>query len=203
MVIIIKRDFSYLVLILLNKIYLVKFAHTLQGGSMYTKWYFEIFIDQLETISHQKASIRIGWGNTDGYTPHPVGGPGWGGISLGDDFYSFAFDGENLWTGGKKKFVSMPPKGNAENTAPTASNTGTTGSKTGTIGVDHSPESINLKRGDVIGCLLDLTGPVIQFNLNGTLVKGYFQVGWLNYLYIFSLNLPLFVLKITISFIPA
>ncbi|VUZ49839.1 unnamed protein product, partial [Hymenolepis diminuta] len=35
--------------------------------------------------------------------------------------------------------------------------------------------SANLKRGDVIGCLLDLTGPVIQFNLNGNLVKGYFQ----------------------------
>uniref|UniRef100_A0A5K3EZT7 EF-hand domain-containing protein n=2 Tax=Mesocestoides corti TaxID=53468 RepID=A0A5K3EZT7_MESCO len=131
------------------------------GGSMYTKWYFEVFIDALETVSHQPPGIRIGWGNTDGFTPHPVGGPGWGGISLGDDFYSFAFDGQNLWTGGKAKQALIP-----------------LGSKP-TLGHQHRSAahngSANLKRGDVIGCLLDLTGPVIQFNLNGTLVKGYFQ----------------------------
>ncbi|VDO05596.1 unnamed protein product [Rodentolepis nana] len=136
------------------------------GGSMYTKWYFEVFIDALENISHQPAGIRIGWGNTDGYTPHPVGGPGWGGISLGDDFYSFAFDGQNLWTGGKAKQALFPPGAGGKLTnrrpGPTTSAAPANG-------------STNLKRGDVIGCLLDLTGPVIQFNLNGNLVKGYFQ----------------------------
>ncbi|KAM7538970.1 hypothetical protein Aperf_G00000057777 [Anoplocephala perfoliata] len=136
------------------------------GGSMYTKWYFEVFIDGLENISHQPAGIRIGWGNTDGYTPHPVGGPGWGGISLGDDFYSFAFDGQNLWTGGKAKQAYFAP--------------GTGGKGLNRRTVTSAPVaapngSAYLKRGDVIGCLLDLTGPVIQFNLNGNLVKGYFQ----------------------------
>lgn len=134
---------------------------------MYTKWYFEVFIDALENIAHQPAGIRIGWGNTDGYTPHPVGGPGWGGISLGDDFYSFAFDGQNLWTGGKAKQALFPP-GTGGKIANRRAGT--------TAQVAAASGSANLKRGDVIGCLLDLTGPVIQFNLNGNLVKGYFQV---------------------------
>ncbi|KAL5105243.1 Ryanodine receptor 2 [Taenia crassiceps] len=139
------------------------------GGSMYTKWYFEVFIDALENVTHQPPGIRIGWGNTDGYTPHPVGGPGWGGISLGDDFYSFAFDGQNLWTGGKAKQALFSSGAGGEglnrrtSIAPSA------------ISTTASNGSANLKRGDVIGCLLDLTGPVIQFNLNGNLVKGYFQ----------------------------
>ncbi|KAH9279284.1 Ryanodine receptor [Echinococcus granulosus] len=139
------------------------------GGSMYTKWYFEVFIDALENVTHQPPGIRIGWGNTDGYTPHPVGGPGWGGISLGDDFYSFAFDGQNLWTGGKAKQALFPPGtgGKGLNRR--------TGASPPAVSTTSSNGSANLKRGDVIGCLLDLTGPVIQFNLNGNLVKGYFQ----------------------------
>lgn len=137
---------------------------------MYTKWYFEVFIDALENVTHQPPGIRIGWGNTDGYTPHPVGGPGWGGISLGDDFYSFAFDGQNLWTGGKAKQAYFPPGTSSKN----ATRKGSMGPTVATPAATNG--SANLKRGDVIGCLLDLTGPVIQFNLNGNLVKGYFQV---------------------------
>nr|VZI27969.1 unnamed protein product [Spirometra erinaceieuropaei] len=135
------------------------FVGTKEGGSMYTKWYFEVFVDALETISHQPATIRVGWCNTDGYLPHPVGGPGWGGISLGDDFYSFGFDGRYLWTGGKRKLAVYPTP--EETKDPNYAKS-----------VEEGP---HLKHGDVIGCLLDLTGPVIQFNLNGSLVKGYFQ----------------------------
>ncbi|VDM25857.1 unnamed protein product, partial [Hydatigera taeniaeformis] len=142
------------------------------GGSMYTKWYFEVFIDALENVTHQPPGIRIGWGNTDGYTPHPVGGPGWGGISLGDDFYSFAFDGQNLWTGGKAKQALFPSGTGGKDPNRRAS------IAPSAISTTSSNGSANLKRGDVIGCLLDLTGPVIQFNLNGNLVKGYFQVRW-------------------------
>ncbi|VDL92643.1 unnamed protein product [Schistocephalus solidus] len=138
------------------------FVGTKDGGSMYTKWYFEVFVDALETISHQPATIRVGWCNTDGYLPHPVGGPGWGGISLGDDFYSFGFDGRYLWTGGKRKLAVYPTPEEAKDPNYAKS-------------VVEGP---HLKHGDVIGCLLDLTGPVIQFNLNGSLVKGYFQVGY-------------------------
>lgn len=122
---------------------------------MYPKWYFEVIIDSLETVTHQPAQIRVGWGNTEGYDAQPGGGAGWGAASLGDDLFSYAFDGRCLWAGGKPKQAS--------------------------IGTDDSvPEEpttdLSLKGGDIIGCLLDLTGPVIQFNVNGRLVRGYFQV---------------------------
>ncbi|TPP59596.1 Ryanodine receptor 44F [Fasciola gigantica] len=125
-----------------------------EGGSMYPKWYFEVIIDSLETVTHQSAQIRVGWGNTEGYDAQPGGGAGWGAASLGDDLFSYAFDGRCLWAGGKSKQAS--------------------------IGTDDSvPEEpangLPLKSGDIIGCLLDLTGPVIQFNVNGRLVRGYFQ----------------------------
>ncbi|VDP80904.1 unnamed protein product [Echinostoma caproni] len=125
-----------------------------EGGSMYPKWYFEVIIDALETVTHQPAQIRIGWGNTEGYDAQPGGGAGWGAASLGDDLFSYAFDGRYLWAGGKPKQAS--------------------------IGTDDSvPEEpangLPLRSGDIIGCLLDLTGPVIQFNVNGRLVRGYFQ----------------------------
>ncbi|CAH8435934.1 unnamed protein product [Heterobilharzia americana] len=124
------------------------------GGAMYPKWYFEVIIDSLETVTHQPAQIRVGWANTEGYNAHPCGGPGWGAAGLGDDLFSYAFDGSCLWAGGKPKRATI---GTDE-----------------TSNEDVTP-SVPLKRGDVIGCLLDLTGPVIQFNVNGRLVKGYFQ----------------------------
>lgn len=33
------------------------------------------------------------------YVPYPGGGEKWGGNGVGDDLYSFGFDGSNLWTG--------------------------------------------------------------------------------------------------------
>lgn len=33
------------------------------------------------------------------YVPYPGGGEKWGGNGVGDDLYSFGFDGANLWTG--------------------------------------------------------------------------------------------------------
>ncbi|TNN17701.1 Ryanodine receptor isoform 2 [Schistosoma japonicum] len=124
------------------------------GGAMYPKWYFEVIIDLLETVTHQPAKIRVGWANTEGYNAHPCGGPGWGAASLGDDLFSYAFDGSCLWAGGKPKQATI---GTDETTN------------------EETASNVPLKRGDIIGCLLDLTGPVIQFNVNGRLVKGYFQ----------------------------
>ncbi|VDQ06127.1 unnamed protein product [Trichobilharzia regenti] len=125
------------------------------GGAMYPKWYFEVIIDSLETVTHQPAQIRVGWANTEGYNAHPCGGPGWGAAGLGDDLFSYAFDGSCLWAGGKPKRATIG---------------------TDEMSSDETMPSVPLKRGDIIGCLLDLTGPVIQFNVNGRLVKGYFQV---------------------------
>uniref|UniRef100_A0AA85JZA6 Ryanodine receptor n=1 Tax=Trichobilharzia regenti TaxID=157069 RepID=A0AA85JZA6_TRIRE len=124
------------------------------GGAMYPKWYFEVIIDSLETVTHQPAQIRVGWANTEGYNAHPCGGPGWGAAGLGDDLFSYAFDGSCLWAGGKPKRATIG---------------------TDEMSSDETMPSVPLKRGDIIGCLLDLTGPVIQFNVNGRLVKGYFQ----------------------------
>lgn len=122
---------------------------------MYPKWYFEVIIDSLETVTHQPAKIRVGWANTEGYNAHPCGGPGWGAAGLGDDLFSYAFDGSCLWAGGKPKQATI---GTDEATN------------------EEATSNVPLKRGDIIGCLLDLTGPVIQFNVNGRLVRGYFQV---------------------------
>ncbi|CAI2723066.1 unnamed protein product [Schistosoma spindalis] len=124
------------------------------GGAMYPKWYFEVIIDSLETVTHQPAKIRVGWANTEGYNAHPCGGPGWGAAGLGDDLFSYAFDGSCLWAGGKPKRATI---GTDEATN------------------EETTSNVPLKRGDIIGCLLDLTGPVIQFNVNGRLVRGYFQ----------------------------
>ncbi|KAL3320659.1 Ryanodine receptor 3 [Cichlidogyrus casuarinus] len=131
------------------------------GGSMYSKWYFEVIIDSILDVTHEPAKVRVGWANTEGFDAFPGGGPGWGNVSLGDDLFSYAFDGRRLWTGGKSKLshisnqLSTPQPDQTQAPA--------------------SPGCKLLKRGDVIGCLLDLSGPVIQFNVNGSLVKGYFQ----------------------------
>lgn len=45
--------------------------------------------------------LRIGWANSKGYVPYPGGGEKWGGNGVGDDLYSFGFDGAYLWTGGR------------------------------------------------------------------------------------------------------
>jgi hypothetical protein len=37
--------------------------------------------------------------NTNGFVPYPGSGEQWGSNAVGDDLYSYAFDGVNLWTG--------------------------------------------------------------------------------------------------------
>jgi hypothetical protein len=39
------------------------------------------------------------------YVPYPGGGEKWGGNGVGDDLYSFGFDGAYLWTGGRSTLV--------------------------------------------------------------------------------------------------
>ena len=47
----------------------------------------------------QHPYLRVGWANTTGFSPYPVGGDFYGENGVGDDAYSFGFDGINLWTG--------------------------------------------------------------------------------------------------------
>ena len=66
---------------------------------MYQKWYYEVVIDHLQQVTHQTPHVRIGWANTEGFSPYPGGGYGWGANGVGDDIFSYGFDSMNLWTG--------------------------------------------------------------------------------------------------------
>uniref|UniRef100_A0AC34QR18 Ryanodine receptor n=1 Tax=Panagrolaimus sp. JU765 TaxID=591449 RepID=A0AC34QR18_9BILA len=103
------------------------------GSALFKRWYFEAEVEHIETMTKNEPFLRIGWGNTAGFKPFSGSGDSWGCLGVGDDFYSFAFDGLNMYTAGKAKQVG------------------------------HR----KFKRGDVIGCSLDLIIPEIRFSLNG------------------------------------
>ncbi|XP_030749975.1 ryanodine receptor isoform X1 [Sitophilus oryzae] len=121
------------------------FVGRVEGSAIYQKWYFEVTVDHLEQTTHMMPHLRIGWANTTGYVPYPGGGEKWGGNGVGDDLYSFGFDGAFLWTGGRSTQV---------------------------VGGVVEPY---IKKNDVIGCALDLTVPQISFTFNGHLVTGSFR----------------------------
>ncbi|XP_033127881.1 ryanodine receptor 2-like [Anneissia japonica] len=73
------------------------------GAAIYKKWYYELAIDEVESVNSRPPHIRIGWATTDGFRPYPRGGEGWGSNGVGDDLGSFGFDGLNIWTGGMSK----------------------------------------------------------------------------------------------------
>lgn len=71
-----------------------------EGSAQYKKWYYELVIDQVDHfVTSEPSHLRVGWANTKGYAPYPGGGEGWGGNGVGDDLYSFGFDGLHLWSG--------------------------------------------------------------------------------------------------------
>lgn len=113
---------------------------------MYQKWYFEITVDHIEQTTHMMPHLRIGWANTSGYVPYPGGGKKWGGNGVGDDLYSFGFDGAYLWTGGKKTQV-----------------------------YHDIPAEPFIRKGDVVGVSIDLNIPVINFTFNGNKIKSSFR----------------------------
>ncbi|KAL1124812.1 hypothetical protein AAG570_001433 [Ranatra chinensis] len=121
------------------------FVGRVEHSAVYRKWYFEVTLDHIEQTTHMTPHLRIGWANTSGYVPYPGGGEKWGGNGVGDDLYSFGFDGSALWTGGRKTGV-----------------------------LPHASEPF-IRKGDVIGCSLDLTVPVINFTFNGSPVRGSFR----------------------------
>ena len=103
------------------------------GSSLFKRWYFEAEVEHIETMTKSEPFLRIGWGNTSGFKPFIGSGDNWGCLGVGDDFYSYAFDGLNMYTAGKSRTVG------------------------------HR----KFKKGDVIGCSLDLIIPEIKFSLNG------------------------------------
>ncbi|CAF4086783.1 unnamed protein product [Rotaria sordida] len=112
------------------------------GESMYKKWYFEVIIDHIEQVTHVQPHIRIGWATTH-FQPSPGHGDGFSSNGIGDNTYSYGFDGQNIWFAGRAYNVS-----------------------------NNDIKQNGLKKNDVIGCLLDLDIPEMWFSLNGLPVKG-------------------------------
>ncbi|GIX85747.1 ryanodine receptor [Caerostris darwini] len=121
------------------------FVGKVDGSAMFRKWYFEAMVDHCEMKSHLEPHFRVGWANTKGYVPYPGGGLKWGGNGVGDDIYSYGFDGACMWAGGRCNKVRQ---------------------------IDSSPF---IQKGDVIGCILDLNVPLMTFTVNGIRVKGAFR----------------------------
>uniref|UniRef100_A0A8C5BBS0 Ryanodine receptor 1 n=1 Tax=Gadus morhua TaxID=8049 RepID=A0A8C5BBS0_GADMO len=85
------------------------FLGTCEGSTQYKKWYFEMMVDQVEPfVTAQASHLRVGWALTEGYSPYPGGGEGWGGNGVGDDLYSYGFDGLHLWSGTVPRQVASP-----------------------------------------------------------------------------------------------
>lgn len=79
-----------------------------EGSAQYKKWYFELMIDQVDHfVTSEATHLRVGWASTKGYAPYPGGGEGWGGNGVGDDLYSYAFDGLHLWSGACTALMSV------------------------------------------------------------------------------------------------
>ncbi|KAI4471407.1 ran binding protein 9-related [Holotrichia oblita] len=121
------------------------FVGRVEGSAIYQKWYFEVTVDHLEQTTHMTPHLRIGWANSKGYIPYPGGGEKWGGNGVGDDLYSFGFDGCYLWTGGRSTQVM------------------------------YELNEPFIRKNDVIGCALDLTIPMISFTFNGRPIRGSFR----------------------------
>uniref|UniRef100_A0A670XZ75 Ryanodine receptor 2 n=1 Tax=Pseudonaja textilis TaxID=8673 RepID=A0A670XZ75_PSETE len=80
-----------------------------EGSAQYRKWYYELMVDYVEPFTTAEAThLRVGWASTEGYSPYPVGGEEWGGNGVGDDLYSYGFDGLHLWSGCVAKSVNSP-----------------------------------------------------------------------------------------------
>ncbi|OCT66306.1 hypothetical protein XELAEV_18042564mg [Xenopus laevis] len=76
------------------------FLGTCEGSTQYKKWYYEMVVDHVEQyVTAEATHLRVGWAMTEGYSPYPGAGEGWGANGVGDDLYSFGFDGLHLWSG--------------------------------------------------------------------------------------------------------
>ncbi|KAK1794494.1 hypothetical protein P4O66_011363, partial [Electrophorus voltai] len=80
-----------------------------EGSAQYKKWYYELMVDRVEPfVTAEATHLRVGWASTPGYAPYAGGGEGWGANGVGDDLYSYGFDGLHLWSGCISRTVSSP-----------------------------------------------------------------------------------------------
>uniref|UniRef100_A0A8C4N5Z1 Ryanodine receptor 3 n=1 Tax=Eptatretus burgeri TaxID=7764 RepID=A0A8C4N5Z1_EPTBU len=80
-----------------------------EGSAQYRQWYFELMVDSAEPfVTAQPTHLRVGWATTEGYTPYLGSGEGWNEHGVGDDLYSYGFDGLQLWSGRIARAVGCP-----------------------------------------------------------------------------------------------
>nr|XP_045007932.1 ryanodine receptor 2 isoform X5 [Jaculus jaculus] len=80
-----------------------------EGSAQYKKWYYELMVDHTQPfVTAEATHLRVGWASTEGYSPYPGGGEEWGGNGVGDDLFSYGFDGLHLWSGCIARTVSSP-----------------------------------------------------------------------------------------------
>ncbi|KAI0981289.1 hypothetical protein GJ496_001977 [Pomphorhynchus laevis] len=66
--------------------------------TMHDKFYFEVIVDHIDKVSHQKPVLRVGWAKLESQFAPGIGHSGRS-VGAGDDSYSWAFDGLQLWHG--------------------------------------------------------------------------------------------------------
>ncbi|KAK6754198.1 hypothetical protein RB195_013289 [Necator americanus] len=77
-----------------------------EGSALFRRWYFEAEVEHIENMTKEDPYLRIGWANSVGFKPFPGSGDKWGCNGVGDDFYSYAFDGRCVFFAGKGRVVS-------------------------------------------------------------------------------------------------
>ncbi|KAK6101668.1 RIH domain family protein [Brugia pahangi] len=76
-----------------------------EGSSQFRRWYYEAEVEHIERMTKTEPYLRIGWANSMGYKPFPGSGDGWGCIGVGDDYYSYGFDGRCIYCATKKHVI--------------------------------------------------------------------------------------------------
>lgn len=167
------------------------FLGTCEGSTQYKKWYFEVMVDHVEPfLTAQPYHLRVGWALTEGYSPYPGGGEGWGGNGVGDDLYSYGFDGLHLWSGKavhpirflmflflldillkslQRPFLMSSKRCHCWQALIYLMSTGRVPRHVA------SPNQHILTAEDVVSCCLDLSVPSISFRINGHPVQGMFE----------------------------
>uniref|UniRef100_A0A667ZYR6 Ryanodine receptor 2b (cardiac) n=1 Tax=Myripristis murdjan TaxID=586833 RepID=A0A667ZYR6_9TELE len=80
-----------------------------EDSAQHRKWYYELVVDHVDHfLTAEPTHLRVGWACTAGYRPRPTGGEGWGANGVGDDLFSYGFDGLHLWSGSVGRRVNSP-----------------------------------------------------------------------------------------------
>ncbi|KAJ1347269.1 hypothetical protein KIN20_002290 [Parelaphostrongylus tenuis] len=77
-----------------------------EGSALFRRWYFEAEVEHIEKMTKEAPYLRVGWANSSGFKPFPGSGDKWGCNGVGDDFYSYGFDGRSIYFAGKGRVVS-------------------------------------------------------------------------------------------------